>query len=88
MEKERLLEQPACFNSIYFKNLLLLESFTEGKNYRAAMQDYADTVWNDVRDSETGLFGFGDDGTELLEQAAMVQIYATLAWPTGQTSIL
>ena len=88
VEEGRLLGQPAYFNSIYFKNLLLLESITGGTNYRGAMQDYADTVWNEVRDSDTGLFAFGDDETELLEQAAMVQIYATLAWPTGRTSIL
>lgn len=88
VEEGRLSTQPAYFNSIYFKNLLLLESVAGGKTYRQAMQDYADTVWNEVRDPATGLFAFGDGETELLEQSAMVQIYATLAWPKGKTSIL
>ncbi|GAB3088751.1 hypothetical protein GCM10027054_10910 [Isoptericola nanjingensis] len=84
----RLAGQPMFFNSIWFKNLLLLESVTGGHTYRDAMADYADTQWREARDSGTGLFDAGDEHTELLEQAAMVQIYATLAWPRGKASIL
>ncbi len=84
----RIADQPMFFNSIWFKNLLLLESVTGGTRYRTAMQDYADHQWREVRDPATGLFSDGDEHTELLEQAAMVQIYATLAWPRGKTSIL
>ncbi|MDF3290524.1 glycoside hydrolase family 76 protein [Streptomyces silvisoli] len=78
----RLLGQPPYFNSIYFKNLLLLESVAGGHAYRDAMAEYGDTVWNRFRDSSTGLFRFeGSAQTETLQQAAMVQIYAVLAWP-------
>ncbi|MGW8567937.1 glycoside hydrolase family 76 protein [Isoptericola sp. NPDC055881] len=84
----RLDGQPMFFNSIWFKNLLLLESVTGGHTYRDAMAAYADAQWRDVRDPETGLFPADGETTELLGQAAMVQIYATLAWPRGKASIL
>ncbi|MBD8078265.1 glycoside hydrolase family 76 protein [Cellulosimicrobium arenosum] len=79
----RLQHQPMFFNSIWFKNLLLLESVTGGETYRDAMADYADAQWRDVRDPETGLFPVDGETTELLGQAAMVQIYAALARPSG-----
>ncbi|GAA1832766.1 glycoside hydrolase family 76 protein [Agromyces salentinus] len=80
----RLDDQPAFFNSIFFKNLLLLESETGGSTYRTAMQDYADRVWAEQRDRSTGLFVFEGEHTQLLEQAAMTQIYAVLAWSPRQ----
>lgn len=83
IDEGRLGDQPAFFNSIYFKNLLLLESVTHEKKYSEAMQDYADQVWTENRDSATGLFTFEGEGTQLLEQAAMVQIYAVLGWAPG-----
>ncbi|MDM7830085.1 glycoside hydrolase family 76 protein [Cellulomonas edaphi] len=84
----RLERQPMFFNSIYFKNLLLLESITGGHVYRDAMQAYADNQWADVRDPATDLFPVDGAPTTLLDQAAMTQIYATLAWPRGKASIL
>ena len=80
----RLDDQPAFFNSIFFKNLLLLESEIGGTTYRSAMQDYADRVWAEQRDPATGLFVFDGEHTQLLEQAAMTQIYAVLAWTPSQ----
>jgi hypothetical protein len=82
--KGRLAAQPAFFNSIFFKNLLLLESVTGGSKYRTAMQHYGDQVWRNNRDATTGLFTFGSGNTQLLEQAAMVQIYAVLGWSPSQ----
>ncbi|MCM3597888.1 glycoside hydrolase family 76 protein [Metabacillus idriensis] len=80
-EGERLYKQPARFNAIFFKNLLLLEAETKNKEYYSHMQAYADRVWKDYRDPETGLFRFeGEQPITLLEQSAMVQIYASLAW--------
>lgn len=80
-EEERLYKQPARFNAIFFKNLLLLEAETKNKEYSHAMQTYADKVWEQYRDPETGLFKFdGEHPVTLLEQSAMVQIYASLAW--------
>ena len=80
----RLEAQPAFFNSIYFKNLLLLESVTGGSSARTAMKEYADHVWATNRDAETGLFSFDGESTQLLDQAAMVQIYAVLGWSPKQ----
>ncbi|MGW2282964.1 glycoside hydrolase family 76 protein [Streptomyces sp. NPDC001770] len=80
----RLLTQPVFFNSIFFKNLLLLESVTGGSVYQRAMADYADHIWSEQRDSATGLMHFDDSGTtQAIEQAAATQIFAVLAWPRG-----
>lgn len=76
--------QPVSFNPIYFKNLMLLESTTGGSIYRTAMQSYADSVWAVNRDAATGLFHFGGDHTPVIDPAAMVQIYAVLAWTPPQ----
>jgi glycosyl hydrolase family 76 len=84
-----LATQPPSFNSIYFKNLLLLESVTGGHTYRDAMADYADQVWTTNRDATTGLFVFNADGsTDVIQQAAMIQIYAVLAWNRFQYPVL
>jgi hypothetical protein len=80
----RLDDQPAFFNSIFFKNLLLLEAEIGGTTYRSAMQEYADRAWSERRDPATGLFVFEGGHTQLLEQAAMTQIYAVLAWSPGE----
>ena len=80
--------QPVSFNSIYFKNLMLLESTTGGSIYRTAMQSYADSVWAVNRDVATGLFHFGSDHTQVIDQAAMVQIYAVLGWTPPQLQAL
>jgi hypothetical protein len=65
-----------------FKHLLALESQTGSTRYRSAMQAYADRLWDDSRDPKTGVFHFaGERRTDLIEQAAVTQIYATLAWP-------
>ncbi|RFC77895.1 glycoside hydrolase family 76 protein [Streptomyces sp. AcE210] len=81
----RLFGQPVFFNSIFFKNLLLLESVTGGTKYQRAMTDYADSLWSQVRDADTGLVRFNSAGTtQAIEQAAFTQIYAVLAWPRDE----
>ncbi|WP_405923140.1 glycoside hydrolase family 76 protein [Streptomyces sp. NBC_00035] len=78
----RLFSQPVFFNSIFFKNLLLLESVSGDGRYRRAMADYADQVWSTMRDPATGLVHFNSSGgTEAIQQAAFAQLYAVLAWP-------
>jgi hypothetical protein len=56
------------------------------------MQAYADRAWNDpaIRDSATDLFKFEGPSSPctLLDQAAMVQILALLAWPEQQYALL
>ena len=81
----RLFAQPVFFNSIFFKNLLLLESATRKDKYHQAMADYADQVWSTMRDPATGLVHFNAaGGTEAIQQAAFAQIYAVLAWPRAK----
>lgn len=85
----RLAGQPIYFNSIFFKNLLLLESVTGGHEYRDAMRAYVDRVWHEHRDRATGLVHFDGDGrTETIQQAALVQLNAVLAWPTERLGLL
>lgn len=85
----RLDRQPIFFNSIYFKNLLLLQAVTGGDKYRRAMARYADRVWSTARDPRTGLVRFSADGdTQVIEQAALVQIYAVLGWPRSKWPML
>lgn len=75
-----LFQQPAVFDAIYFRNLLLLYQVDQNPAYAAAVVNYGDTAWNSHRDATTGLFHFGGStSTSLLDQAAMTQIYAVLA---------
>lgn len=78
----RLDSQPVYFNAIMFKHMLALESVTGGSRYRTAMQAYADHIWRDARNPRTGIFHFGTrPRTDVIEQAAAIQIFAILAWP-------
>ena len=57
------------------------------------MEDFAERMWDTRRDPETGLFDFGADAevsgrTQMIEQAAMVQVLAVLAWPRGRYRLL
>ena len=77
----RLYRQDPPFNAIFFKNLLLLDSVKPNPRYREAMQAYADEVWTSARDPHSGLFVFeATKPVNLIFQAAMIEIYATLAW--------
>jgi uncharacterized protein YyaL (SSP411 family) len=82
--------QPPAYNAVYFRNLLLLEAETGDQRYRTAMRAYADQIWDTLRDPETGLFNFAYgrnrsvEPHRLVDQAAMLQIYALLA--LGQKS--
>jgi hypothetical protein len=81
----RLIKQPPYFNSIFFANLLLLQSVSPGSRYLNAMRAYANAAWASRRDPSTGLFHFSSETeTQTLEQAAMTQIYALLAWPRSR----
>ena len=77
--------QPPAYNAVFFRNLLLLGADTGDNRYRAAAQAYADHVWDTLRDPSTGMFDFvygrnrAAEPHRLLDQAAMLQIYAALA---------
>jgi hypothetical protein len=78
--------QPAAFNAIYFRNLLLLHVTTEDAALRVAiieaMRAYTDFMWDRRRDRRDR-FHLPDGGVTLLNQSAMVQILALLAWDPG-----
>ncbi len=73
------------FNAIYFRGLLQLYSVsTDAALKRAivqAMRTYAEDAWANFRRSNN-LFSFSPSPTsfQLLDQASMVQIFASLAW--------
>jgi hypothetical protein len=75
--------QPAAFNAIFFRNLLLLHEATADADLRediiAAMRGYADRAWSERRD-DRDRFRFSGTGVTLLDQSAMVQLLALLAW--------
>lgn len=74
--------QPPSFNAIFFRNLLLLHDATADEELRedilGAMRGYADWAWNERRDRRDGFWISHQDG--LLDQSAMVQVLALLAW--------
>ncbi len=91
----RILSHGPAFNAIFFRNLLLLSTVdSTNPAYRQSMQSYADLIWDDTDIRRTmrqeTLFFFGDNGdyVDLLNQAAMVQIYASLAWDPGKLALI
>ena len=72
-----LLRQDAAFNAVFFRNLFLLDQVSPDPTYRAACVAYGDAVWDQRRDTRTGLFG---GGTSFLNDSAPVmELYALLA---------
>lgn len=71
--------EPPYFLAIFFQNLLDLAAVDGNAAYRDAVQAYADTAWERSRLAGTNVFRFAAPRPPtLLEQAAMVQIYAAL----------
>jgi hypothetical protein len=76
---ERLLSENPFFPSVYFRNLMYLDSVTHDPPGPKLAQTYVDSVWVHQRLSD-GLFVFGSPpSSQLLSQAAIVQIYALLS---------
>jgi hypothetical protein len=80
------IAQPAAFDAIFFRGLLVLYAATGDTALQSriiqTIQAYADDAWNNHRSSQN-LFKFPSSpgsGYQLLDQGAMVQIYAALAW--------
>jgi hypothetical protein len=83
LERMDLKRQPASFNCMLCRNLLLLADVSgAAAAYPRGMAEYAAWAWTTVRDPRTTLFPFdgADKPVTLLDQAAMVQINALLAW--------
>jgi Glycosyl hydrolase family 76 len=75
---DRWSDEPPEFASIFFVDLLHLSAADGRSDYVAAAQAYADDAWVSHRDPRTGLYAFGQ-ATRLLDQAALVRLYAELA---------
>ena len=71
--------EPVEFLAIFYRDLLALSDVGSRASGRAAVESFADAAWARERDPNTGLFYFGHTKAPLLDQAAMVQIYALLA---------
>jgi hypothetical protein len=76
-------DRPAAFNAILFRNLLQLHAATADarlrQRIRQAMSAYAGSAWTAHRDRHDR-FRFARGAPTLLDQSAMVQVYALLAW--------
>jgi hypothetical protein len=79
----RLLSENPFFPSVYFRNLMYLDSVTRDPPGPRLAQEYINSVWVHQRLSDN-LFAFGSPpSTQLLDQAAVVQIYALLSTPAS-----
>jgi predicted alpha-1,6-mannanase (GH76 family) len=78
-----LERQPAAFNAIFFRNLLLLHAAAGNAELRTEVTEtiraYADAAWHERRDRRDR-FHVSGGGVTLLNQSAMVQLFALLAW--------
>jgi Glycosyl hydrolase family 76 len=75
--------QPPAFNAIFFRNLLLLHAATDDDQLRAevieAIRSYTNYAWYETRDRRDR-FHLSRSGVTLLDQSAIVQLLALLAW--------
>jgi|SRR5579884_1168805 len=71
--------ESASFLAIFYRDLLSLAAVDPSPRYRLAVESFADAAWSTERSASTGLFSFGHTRATLLDQAAMVQVYAALA---------
>jgi hypothetical protein len=80
---ERLASEIPFFVSIYFRNLLYLDSVTHDPPGKRIAQAYVNYAWAHLR-LKNDLFVAGSPpASQLLVQAAIVQIYALLSSPPG-----
>lgn len=79
--------QPPAFNAIFFRNLLLLHPVTGDDNLQADIVNhirlYADDAWCRRRDRHDR-FHLSHGGVTLLNQSALVQLLALLAWDPSE----
>lgn len=71
--------EPAAFLAIFYRDVLALSAVDRNPRIRSAVAVFATAAWTQARDGRTGLFHFRETAASLLDQAAMVQIYAALA---------
>ncbi len=78
---ERLGSEIPFFPSVYFRNLLYLDSVTHDPPGPRIAQAYVDYAWTHLRLNNDLFVGGSPPVPELLVQAAIVQIYALLSSP-------
>jgi hypothetical protein len=78
---ERLALENPFFPSVYFRNLLYLDSVTHDPPGAKIAQAYVDYAWQHQRLSDDLFVAGSPPSGQLLVQAAMVQIYALLSSP-------
>ncbi|HWX10314.1 MAG TPA: glycoside hydrolase family 76 protein [Gaiellaceae bacterium] len=71
--------ESASFLAIFYRDLLELAAVDHNESYRAAVESFANAAWTRERSPHNGLFYFGHTNATLLDQAAMVQVFAALA---------
>jgi hypothetical protein len=76
---ERLASEIPFFASVYFRNLLYLDSVTHDPPGPKLAQAYADYAWQNLRLSDDLFVSGSPASAQLLVQAAIVQIYALLS---------
>jgi hypothetical protein len=77
--QNRLRHQPAIFVSIFFDNLMSLDALRPNSRIRGAALSYANWAWRAHRNRRTNAFVFPAHDDPVLNQAAMVRLYAVLA---------
>ena len=79
----RLLSENPFFPAVYFRNLMYLDAVTHDPPGARLAQSWVDSLWVNQR-LTSGLFVFGSPpSSQLLTQAAVVQVYALLATPAA-----
>ncbi|MFC7375787.1 glycoside hydrolase family 76 protein [Brachybacterium sp. GCM10030267] len=89
--QETLYAQPVIFNAILFANLLLSTTVVPEtlSEIEGVMEPYAQRLWDENRDAESGLFSFQAGGggapdpsatAQTLHQAGAIQVFALLGW--------
>ncbi len=93
-EADYLETQPAPFVAIYFRDLLILYAATSDTTLQAkilkAAQTYADDAWNNYRNGQNLFHLPSSPGSSyrLLDQGALLELYAALAWEPGDYDML
>ena len=69
--------------SVYFRNLMYLDSVTHDPPGQSIAQDYVNYAWLHQRLSDNVFVAGSPASAQLLYQAAIVQIYALLSIPAS-----
>jgi Glycosyl hydrolase family 76 len=76
--QNRLRHQPASFVAIFFDNLLSLDALRPQSRIRDAAAKYAEWAWRKHRNPRSNAFAFPAPQPHVLNQSAMVRLYAML----------